>query len=227
MASLLLHPPPSYFPKTHVARGWPVRQGTRPRSQQASRGPSGWGNAHHAFPDPLVLEGHPVRLSSSSPLLPPSYAPRTHVARWGLGGVEDQAQEPRSPGGSLGPKWVKETLGVLLPDSPIPEGPSVSASPLLPNPSYNPRTNTAGGSPGRQRTWPGTPAGLPGHEWAGETSCISPDPLILEGPSPSASPLLSPTTPLGPTQSEGAPESRGPGLGRGNASCTPPDPPSP
>eukprot|EP00069_Balaena_mysticetus_P009036 bmy_19967T0 len=35
---------------------------------------------------------------------------RTHVARWGLGGVEDQAQEPRSPGGSLGPKREEQDI---------------------------------------------------------------------------------------------------------------------
>ena len=85
----------------------------------------------------------------------------------------------------------------IHPNPPTLEGPSLLASPLL-LPSLHPMplglTWLKGGS-GRQGTRPRRPAGFPGPGWEGKTSHISPDALILEGPSPSAFPLLSPFPP--------------------------------
>ena len=103
---------------------------TRPGSPAGFLGPKWAGEMLGTFsPDPLVsVVPLPVRLSSSSPLLPSSYAPRTNVARGAPGG---RRTRPRSPAGSLGPEWAGETLGAFSPDPPVPEGPSLSASPLL------------------------------------------------------------------------------------------------
>ena len=81
---------------------------------------------------------------------------------------EDPAWEPsKIPRTQVG----RGNASCVLPDPPIPEGPSPLTSPLLP-PSYTSRTNAAGGGPGRWRTRPGIPAGFLGPDWAGEMLAV-------------------------------------------------------
>ena len=111
----------------------------------------------------------------------------------------------------------------IPPNTPILEGPSLLACLLLPHPpSYALRTYVAGGGPGRQGTRPGSQQVSWGREGKGNTCSTFPDPMIPEGPRPSASPPLPPSyllpMPLGPTRLERAPEGRGPGPGAQQAS---------
>ena len=81
-------------------------------AQQTSQAHVGRGNARHASPDPPILEGSPptIHLSSSSPLHPSSYAPRTHTAG---GSPGEPRTRPGKPAGFPGPDWAGEMLGTL------------------------------------------------------------------------------------------------------------------
>ena len=128
--------------------------------QQVPWAQVGRGNTRHVPLDTLVQEGPPVHLSSSYPLLPPSHVPRSPAAGAGLGG---QRSQPGSPAGFPEPEWLG---GITLCTSPGPlilEGPSPSASPLLPPPpSYAPRSNTAWRGPQRAADPVWEPSRLPG-----------------------------------------------------------------
>ena len=160
-------------------------------AQQASWGPSGWGEMP-ALP-PLIPEG-----PSCLPLLFfPCLLPMPLGPTWPGGGLGGRGTQPEIPAGFPGPSgW-----GECPPRSPDPlvlEGPSLpssSSSPLLlPCQSLGP-TRPEGapenGGPGlgaQQASW-----GLSG--W-GKHPSPSPDPPVSEGPS--HLPLLSPLPPSYP-----------------------------
>ena len=85
--------------------------------QQAHWGPNGQGKPK--FPpilqSPRVPPGLPLFLLP----LPPSHTPRTHVAR---GCLRGRRTSPRTPAGSLGSKWVRETLAAFSSTSLNPQG---------------------------------------------------------------------------------------------------------
>ena len=163
--------------------------------QQAPRARVGRGNARHIPPDPPFLEGP---LSSSSPSSAPLAPMPLRLTR------SEGALEGRGPGrgaqqASRGlPRWGKRKLH-SLPDPPIPEGPSPFASPLLsPRLSHAPRIHMARRGPGGQRTRPGTPAGFPGPNWAGEMLATFPsDPPNPQGSLKAWEPLPFPSHPSG------------------------------
>ena len=101
LASLLLPSPSLLCPwDPHgQRRSWKAEDQT----QKPSRLPGAkWAGETPTVPS-LIPWPQMVCLSSSSPLLPPSHAPKTYKAG---GGPGDQSTRPGSPAGFPGPKWV-------------------------------------------------------------------------------------------------------------------------
>ena len=110
-----------------------------PRSgpQQAPWARLGGGNARHVPGDPPITDPRGpllICLSSFSPFLPPSYAPRTYAPGGGSGRQRTWLGAQQV---SPGPDWAVDTLATLSCDSPCP-GASLQVWEPLPSPCHPP-----------------------------------------------------------------------------------------